>query len=478
MSRAPRDAEAAATPGASPDAPGPGTGEGNLGLPPVLTDRVAEALLDDAEPRACDALPGEACTVVPGNAAWNVVSGAFSKLGEQLSSPGTVLPWILATVGAPSAFTALLVPVKDAGSLLPQLAVAGTLRAKARRAPWWVGAAAVQTIALALMALAVALADGTAAGMAIIAALAAFSVASGVASVAFKDVMAKTVPEGGRGRVLAWRSTVGGLLGVAAGLGLTLVVDGADARAPYVLLIAGAAGCFAGATLSFARIREEPGHRKGGRNALDEARVGLRLLRSVPGFRAFVTARALLLAVPLALPFLTVFGREHVDASLGGLGVFVAANALAASLASPAWGRAADLAAHRTMALGGAISVLAVGYAFTLAWGPVPEEWRSAWTYVPAFLLAGVGYAGVRLGRKTYLVDAPPNDDRPTWVAVANTSIGGATLIGAAVGATAAWWGASGALVVFSVLTLVGCAAAWRLPEASELRARAERGAA
>ncbi|MEX2502901.1 MAG: MFS transporter, partial [Trueperaceae bacterium] len=239
-------------------------------------------------------------------------------------------------------------------------------------------------------------------------------------------------------------------------------------------LLGAAAGCFLGATASFARIREEPGHAKGGRNALQEARVGVRLLRDVPGFRAFVTARALLLAVPLALPFLTVFGREHVDATLGGLGIFVAANALAASLASPAWGRAADMAAHRTMALGGAVSLLAVAWAFALAWGPVPDEWRTAWAYVPAYLLAGVGYAGVRLGRKTYLVDAPPKDDRPTWVAVANTAIGGATALGAAIGLTAAWWGASGTLVAFSALTVIGCVAAWRLPAAADLRARAE----
>jgi hypothetical protein len=48
------------------------------------------------------------------------------------------------------------------------------------------------------------------AGVAVVAALAAFSAASGVGSVAFKDVLAKTIPKGRRGRLLGFRATVGG----------------------------------------------------------------------------------------------------------------------------------------------------------------------------------------------------------------------------------------------------------------------------
>lgn len=449
--------------------------DAGLGFPDGVTERLRVALLDEAEPRACDDLPDSACRVVPGNAAWNVVSGAASKLGEQLASPGTVLPWVLATVGAPAALTGLLVPVKDAGSLLPQLAVSGALRTRLRRAPWWVGAATVQTGALAAMAAAVAFLSGAVAGAAIVAALAVFSAASGVGSVAFKDVMAKTVPEGGRGRVLAWRSTIGGVLGVAAGLTLRFTVADADARWPYVALLIVATVCFAAAAASFARIREHAGATSGGRNALQEARAGTRLLREQPGFRAFVGARALLLAVPLSTPFLTLFGRQTVDASLGGLGVFVAANALAASLASPAWGRFADLAAHRTMAVGAAVALAAVAWAFGVA--ALPEEGRTALAYVPTYLLAGVGYAGVRLGRKTYLVDAPPAAERPTYVAIANTSIGAATLIGAAIGVSAGVLGSGGTLLVFAVLTVAGGVAAWRLPPADEMHVPTGEGA-
>jgi hypothetical protein len=447
-----------------------------LGLPTALTDRFRQALLGDDEPTACDDLPADACTLVPGNAAWNVISGAASKLGEQLSSPGTVLPWVLSSVGAPAALTGLLVPVKDAASLLPQLAVSGRLRSAPRRSPWWVAAASVQTVALAAMAFVASALSGWSAGVAMVLALAVFNVASGVGSVAFKDVIAKTVPQGGRGRVLAWRSTIGGILGVAAGLAINVTVADSQQRLPYVLLLAAAAACYAGSTFAFARIREAPGHTAGGRNAFQEAAAGVRLLTEAPAFRAFVGARALLLAVPLSVPFLTLFGRENVDASLGSLGVFVAANALAASVASPAWGRVSDLASHKAMALGGMLSVAAVAYAFVTTW--FPASWQTALVYTPAFLLSGIGYAGIRLGRKTYLVDAPPADERPTWVAVANTAIGGATVVGAGVGLLAGVIGTSGTLATFAAFAALGSVAAWRLTPATavpERRSQEER---
>ena len=53
----------------------------------------------------------------------NVANGACTKLAEQLASPGLVLPWLLGAIGAPAGLAGLLMPVKQAGSLAPQLLV-------------------------------------------------------------------------------------------------------------------------------------------------------------------------------------------------------------------------------------------------------------------------------------------------------------------------------------------------------------------
>ena len=425
--------------------------------------RIADFVFDDDELRACSTLPEGACAEVPGNVVWHVASGALAKLGEQLSSPGTVLPWVLGAVGAPTAFIGLLIPIKDGGSLLPQLAVAGRLRAVPRRTPWWAVSAAVRAVAVAATAGAVAWWTGTTAGVAVLLALLVTSVASGVGSVAYKDVLAKTVPKGARGRVLAWRAALGGVLGVGAGLLLQATVADADERAPFALLLLAGAGALAASAGAFARVVEAPGATEGGRDAIEEARAGWRFLREDVAFRRFLTARSLLFAVPLATPFLTIYGQRTVDAGLGGLGVFVVATALASSLASLAWGKAADDAAHRTMAVAGLVGAASVAYALVVG-ALLPEAWRTAWVYAPAFLGLGIAHAGVRLGRKTWLVDAAPDDARPTYVATANTVIGAATVLGAAVGAGAGALGPTAALVTFAGLMAVGAAVAAWLP--------------
>jgi len=93
--------------------------------------------------------------------------------------------------------------------------------------------------------------------------LALFSVASGVGSVAFKDVLAKTIPKGKRGRLLAARATCGGLLTLIAGSIFRLYIVDSQSLVPYLILIAGAAVLWGIASLCFAAIIEEKGANAG-----------------------------------------------------------------------------------------------------------------------------------------------------------------------------------------------------------------------
>ena len=70
----------------------------------------------------------------------------------------------------------------------------------------------------------------------IVALLSFFSLTSGLGSVAFKDVLAKTIPKGKRGRLLAARATVGGLLTLIAGIILRLYIADSQSLIPYLIL--------------------------------------------------------------------------------------------------------------------------------------------------------------------------------------------------------------------------------------------------
>lgn len=428
-------------------------------------DRAYEFITEDDD-RSCLAIPEEACQEVPRNFFLNTGNGALTKLAEQIASPGLVLPWLLASIGAPTAIAGWLIPIKDSGSLLPQLIVSSRIRTYAVRKWFWVAAGIVQSAALALMIPAAALLPPTAAGVAILILLGIFSIASGIGSIAFKEVMAKTIPKGRRGRLLALRSTIGGVLTLGAGLLLRLFVqDDADAGV-FLLLVTIASLLWFGAALIFAIMIEPPGATQGGRNAIAEARNGLHLLRASRGLRRFLYARALLLSIPLALPFYALLARDLPGATIGSLGIFIIANAFSQIVASPVWGRFADASARLVMAASGLLAMLASCGAIAITL--LPDDWQNAWTFSPLLFLLGVAYAGARLGRKTYIIDAAPENERPLYVAVANTSIGLLIFIAGLFGLLAEFAGVRITIGALALCSLLGVIASLAMPEADD----------
>jgi hypothetical protein len=129
---------------------------------------------------------------------------------------------------------------------------------------FWVISGIVQ--ALMLMIAAALTLPPIAAGIPVAVFLLVFSIARGVGSLSFQDVTGKTIPKGRRGRMLAARSMIGGLLTIAVGLGLKAIQSGnGESSAALILLFCGAL-LWSIAALAFAAIREEPGATEGGRN--------------------------------------------------------------------------------------------------------------------------------------------------------------------------------------------------------------------
>jgi hypothetical protein len=62
--------------------------------------------------------------VVPRNFFLLIVSDVLTKLGDAAANPKTTLTWMMDAIGAPVALTGLLVPVRESGSLIPQLVIA------------------------------------------------------------------------------------------------------------------------------------------------------------------------------------------------------------------------------------------------------------------------------------------------------------------------------------------------------------------
>lgn len=421
---------------------------------PEWMESLYERLAEDDEGRVCKAISEDACRASPGNFFRTLVANTLSSLADRIASAKTMLPWLLLQLGAPGWMLSLLVPIRESGSMLPQMLIGAGVRRQPVRKWVWVWGGALQGLCLLGMGWAALALEGAAAGWLVIALLVLFSLARGACSVAYKDVQGKTIPKTRRGRLSGWISAVSGLAALGVGLALG-ALQGEGSTALFAGLLVGGAVLWFAAAAVFGRIVESPGATEGGANGVVEAFARLTLLRDDRPFRAFVIARALAMGSGLAAPFYVALAREELGDALSLLGVFIAVEGLAGLLSSPLWGRWADRSSRRVFAaacaLAGALTVAVALW----SWLPMPA-WAASWFYPLAFFGLGLAHAGVRLGRKTYMVDMAEGNRRTDYVAVSNSVIGALLLVSGVIGGVAATVSVEATLVLLGGAGLLG----------------------
>lgn len=417
-------------------------------------DELYERWFEDDEGRYCGELGDAACREVPGNFFLYVAALVLTKLGDALASPKTTLTWVMSAVGAPAALVGLLVPLRESGSMLPQIVLGGWVRRLAIRKWVWVTGSLLQALAIAGIGAAAVFTSGAVAGWLIVAAVALFALARSLSSTASKDVKGKTLPKGRRGRAAGLAASLSGALTMIVALTLIGVRPGELTPRALGLMLAGAAGLWVVAALLFSRIAEQPGENGGGAG-LAEALDRLRLLAREPQFRRFVIARALFVSTALAGPYYVLLARQRSDGDLSLLALFVLAGGLASMLSANLWGRWADRSSRRVLLAAATLASSLGVVAFALArWAPAAID--SPWVPVAGFFALSVAHEGVRLGRKTHVVDMAEGNRRTDYVATSNTVIGALLLATSALGALVVWLGPAGMLLLLALLGFTG----------------------
>lgn len=400
------------------------------------------------------------------NGLLQIAANTLQATGDQVVNAKTVLPWALTAVGAPAAFLALLVPVRESGSMLPQAAMSPVLQRSPRRRRFWLWGAAGQAVATAGMALAVASLSGWVAGAAVVALLAVFALSRSLSSLAGKDVLGRTVPKGERGQINGLSVVLSGAVAVTLGVGIR-VLGGDEVSAPVLAALLGAAAlAWVLALAVYSRVREPAQEVTAGQGTGEGwMSASWRLLRDDAPFRRFVWARGLLLVSALSPPFVVALAAEEGDNSLAGLGPFVIAQGVAGLVGGRAFGRLADRSSQRLMMGGAAAASLLVVLFLAIHLSPAGRgTW---WLYPLTYLLLALAHTGVRVARKTYVVDMAGEERRTSYVAVSNTAIGVLLLVVGAASSALALLGPVAALAFLAALGLVGVLVARTLPDVS-----------
>jgi len=386
-----------------------------------------------------------------------------SKLAGGLVDPKLVLSSLLVALGAPGALVGALVPVREAGALLPQLALAAWIeRSKQRKWFWAVGSMGQGAAVLGMAAAALTL-EGAAAGWVILACLAVLAICRSAGSASHKDILARTLDKGTRGTVSGLAGTIGAVGVLVFALLLSFgVIPGTPSAIAAVIALAGVLLILAG--LVFTRLDEPEADIEDMEQGLGGVRAVFAPLREDAQLRRYILTRTLLISTALAPPFVVMLSASQGESvSLGQLGLLVLASSAAAIVSSYIWGRLSDRSSRRTLIFAGlsAAAVLALAAIIGTLTGGLGGSFGAA-----GFVFAAkIAYEGARAGRKTYLADMDAHGQKAVYTALSNSILGVMLLLGGGFGLLADLVGPALVLGIFAAMAAGGALVAVGLRE-------------
>jgi len=359
---------------------------------------------------------------------FGVANGILFNFGAAFTDPATILPAFVSRLTASGVAVGAVMVIAGGLNRLPQLVVANLMQTHRRKLHFYRAASVVRVVCWPAIAAITYLYAAQSPGLALAGFFVfygVFTVASGVSSITFLDVISRTLPANRLGRFFALRQIVGGVLAFLAGFAVSgLLRDGGQAASvrDYAQVFAWGSVPIALALLAFSLMPEREGEAHEVRTPL--ATFLLRapgLLKRDANFRRFFWVQILVGASAIAVPFYTLYCRRGLAIPETMIGTYVSATVLGRVASNLVWGplndRSGSLALLR---LATALNLLAPSLALALGLSPLPPS-AEMWWFAAVFFFMGAATAGGFIGATNYLMEASPELDRPLYLGVLNT---------------------------------------------------------
>lgn len=425
-----------------------------------LSQKAMELITAEDDGRVCQDIPDSACSDQAGNFIIHVTSLAMSKIADLFINPKIILSWLLVHSGTPTAFIAFLVPVREAGALLPQLFIAEFVRSRSIRKWVWATGCFLQSIAAMGMVLSAVFFEGVILGYSVLVCLAFLAIARSFCSVSYKDVLGKTISKSKRGTTTGLASSVAALIGML--FALLLMSGYFQTRSMVLCALAIASLCWLIAAFVFSRLQEVPGATDGGKNAFSHALSHFNALYTDRELRLYIVSRSLLIATALAPPFLIASQSNQDNQSLNALGSHLLASSLAGICSSYVWGRLSDYSSRLCMMIAGLLAGTTL--IITAIYLQISSSIETSYISVLLFFVM-IAYEGVRLSRSTHLVDLADTDRRAIYTAISNTIIGLLLLASSLFSVIASWFGSVVVIEILAAMCLLSIISSCQMQE-------------
>jgi MFS family permease len=333
----------------------------------------------------------------------------------------SVLPAFVGQLTTAAPVIGLVSTIYRGSWCLPQLAAARLISDKPRKKPYvlagLVGRVTFWITALALWA---GLAQYPAAMLVVfLVGLGLWAASDGLASVAWFDILARSIPLRQRGRLIGIAQCTSGLAGIGVGAAVGLILRNLAFPNSYALLFAMAGVAFIPSVIALTLIREPPAAADNTRSQLQSPGGWLRVLAADRTFLYLMLCRILVSVVDLASPFYVGHAKNVLRLPASVVGAFVVAQTMTGVVASVALGLVGGRHGPRTVIRIGSAAAT-VGPLFALAAHLAGGGWLAC-AYPLVYVTLGILNSAWMLGFYNYLLEIAPDDMRPAYVGLGNT---------------------------------------------------------
>lgn len=366
---------------------------------------------------------------------WLLVgNGAIVTMGSAFYSFETVMAGLAFELTKSTLLVGLLVTVATSGWFWPQLIVGSRIQHLPEKMPAYRLSSVLRVSGVSAMIASTWLFSDQGAILywAILASTTLFAVGGGICVIPFMDILAKSIPIVHRPMLMAYRQSIGGVLGGASGLATVFILGPHSGLVfPYnylTLFIVG--GCINSVAYGCVVAVREPVESVNPEQQTFGAFFagGVRVFREDRDFRHYFYYRVCLYLAYMSQSLLVPFAMARFSTPLQATGLFAAGVAVTGGVFSLLWGRIARNIGE--VGLFPLVSLLAfLPFTFMSIMAVLPPENgvvqllmpRFHWVVLVVFACLTAARQGIDMAGSLYLLAMPPAGLRPTYFAFMNS---------------------------------------------------------
>ncbi len=354
------------------------------------------------------------------NFTFGVLNGTFFMAALAFVAGSTVLPLFISKLTDSRILIGIFSHIEWFGWLFPQLFAAVFLAHKRKVLYFYNGLSAIR---LFLFGLSIASIFAFKDNYALILitfgiTFTIFSLTSGMAGVAFTEVVGKTIPLNKRGSFFGLRMFSGGLLAALGGLVVKKIIS--DYPFPYDFgYVCGIAWVLMLLGLAFFAVIREPEAKQGLEKTapINQFKTALKIFSNDGNFRKLVFSRAWVNTALMATPFYVIFAIENLNAPEWMAGIYLTSQMIGYLASNLLWGWLSNHVSNKmVIVLAGICRIIPPVVAFGCCFFYIDP-----YIFSMVFFFIGMAESGIDMGYMTYLLEISPEKGRILSIGLMHT---------------------------------------------------------